>query len=145
MKKKVTYNITIMKEIYSIQGIIFQEGSVFGLGHKPGIGTAVTIQKAMLYSMFHAVVGPSDDGKTLCGHMNDQWGDSEITNFKISEEEMSFTKKYANRPPINYLFQPSSNKNSVWLGKYIGFDCGKGVAKCIVVPIDENFFEPTIF
>lgn len=145
MKKKVTYIliVTIMKKFYLIQGVIFQEGSFFSLGNKLEIGVAVKIHKAMFYAMFHAVVGSSDDEKEVfCGQMNDKWGDSEITDFKMSKKELSFTKKYENRPPINYFFNIKAG--NVWMGRYTGADCGKGTSKCIVTPVNEYFFKPTL-
>ncbi len=128
-------------EMYSLQGIIFQQGHAFGIGHKPGIGAAVRIEKAFNYGMFHAVVGPSEENsEELCGHMNDRWGQSKITNFQISEEGVSFTKWYTNRPPIDYVL--SNKKENIWIGTWEGEDCGTGVCKCIVNEIDESFFNP---
>jgi len=129
-----------MKKLYSIQGIIFQQGYVFGLGNKPRVEIAVKIQETMIYAMFQAVVGPSEEDESFCGHMNDKWGNSKITNFKISDEVLSFTKMYKNRPPINYFYDKKDG--DVWFGGYIGIDCGRGISKCIVVPINEYFFDP---
>jgi hypothetical protein len=129
------------EKLYSLQGIIFQKGLVLGLGEKSGIGIAVKIQQAINYGMFHAIVGPSEeDPKILCGHMSDRWGNSKITDFKISEEELSFTKWYENRPPIDYTFV--FKKENVYHGVYEGDDCGTGLCKCIVNEINKSFFDP---
>ncbi len=129
------------EKLYSLQGIIFQRGYAFGLGQKPGIGTAVKIMQTINHGMFHAIIGPSEENpKELCGQMNDCWGQSKITNFQITDEELSFTKWYERRPPIDYVF--TNKKENVWHGMYEGEDCGMGTCKCIVNEIDELFFEP---
>lgn len=140
MKKNSQFKFNIMEKFYTIQGIIFQQGRIFGLGNKLGIGTAVKIQEAMIYAMFHAVIGPSEEGESFCGHMSDRWGNSAITNFKISDEELSFTKHYEDRPPINYLY--GKKDGNVWFGGYAGINCGRGISKCVVLPINEYFFDP---
>ncbi len=128
-----------MKKLYLIQGIIFQNDHVLGIGYKPDIGTAVTIQKAMLYAVFNGVIGPLNEEGDYGGEMNDKWGESSITNFKISDTELSFTKQYKNRPPIEYLFD--EKEGSTWIGTYQGQDCGTDDSKCFVTEIDESFFE----
>lgn len=128
-------------KLYSLQGIIFQQGYAFGLGQKPGIGTAVKIQKAFNYGMFQAIIGQSEENENeLCGHMSDRWGQSKITNFKLDDKELSFTKWYDRRPPIDYVF--TDKKENVWLGNWEGEDCGTGPCKCVVAEIDESFFDP---
>jgi hypothetical protein len=129
------------KKLYSLQGIIFQKGDFFSLGEKPGIGTAVKIEQAINYGMFHAIVGPSEeDPEILLGHMHDRWGYSVITNFILSDNELSFTKKYSGRPPIYYVFVEKNG--NAWHGTYEGVDCGKGTSKCFIIETDESFFDP---
>ncbi len=125
-------------QLYSIQGIIFQSGHTHGIGYKPGIGEAVTIQDAMIFAMYHGVVSEEE---TLCGHMHDKWGDSQVTNFKVSETELTFSKFYDRRPEIRYRFIKKTD--DVWFGSWEGEDCGTGQSKCILTPIDESFFEVT--
>jgi len=128
------------KKLFSIQGILFQEGHALGLGDKPGVGLAVKIQKAMVYAIYHGVVGPSEDGESFCGQMHDRYGDSEISELLIGDTFLQFTKKYQNRPPILYSFREKNG--NVWIGTWMGDDCGVGKSKCIVTQIEESFFDP---
>ncbi len=129
------------KQLYLIQGIIFQNGNILGTAYKPGIGVAVSIQKVMIYAICNGIVGPSAVKEIYNGHMTDKWGESGITDFKISDTELSFTKNYANRPPIEYYFD--KKEGNIWLGSYQGRDCGTGDSKFIVTEINESFFEPS--
>jgi len=129
-----------MKTLYSIQGIIFQHGHVFGTAQKPGIGTAVTINDAIIFAMFHGIVGRDQiEPDMFCGQMNDKWGASDITEFQLSDTELKFKKCYRSRPEIQYLF--TQKEGDVWIGEYSGRDCGRGQTKCIITPITESFFE----
>ena len=133
-----------MKKLYLIQGIIFQRGHVFGLSYKSGIGTAATIQSATIHAICNGIVGEDDDDLMnddgyLSGEMNDKWGHSQITLFKLTDTTLNFAKHYANRPPIFYSFD--KKEGNVWIGKYQGNDCGTGQSKFIITPIDEFFFE----
>jgi len=129
------------KQLYSLHGIIFQAGMVFGTATKPGVGLAVTLEKAMMYSMFHSVVGLEDEHEDeYSGTMTDKWGYSAITHFKMTDSEISFQKQYDRRPPITYSFM--KKEGDVWHGTYSGRDCGEGTSKLTVVPIDESFFYP---
>lgn len=129
------------KQIYSLQGIIFQKSMAVGTAYMPGIGIAATINKVMNYGMFHAVVSTDEvDTRILSGMMSDRWGISVITDFIMNENGLTFQKQYENRPPINYSFREC--KENIWYGTYSGPDCGKGAAKLIVTPIEESFFEP---
>lgn len=56
----------------------------------------------MNYAMFFGVVGPSMDSETLSGQMTDRTGDSIITELKIEDDVLSFTKTYHGRPSISY-------------------------------------------
>lgn len=129
------------EQLYSLQGIIFQKGHTFGTAHKPGVGIAVTMQEAVNYSMFHAVVSTDEyEPQTLSGHMSDRWGQSTITEFIMNENGISFKKEYGGRPPIRYSFR--EKKDDIWYGTYTGPDCGTGTTKLIVTPINELFFTP---
>lgn len=131
------------KKIYLLQGIIFQEGYVFGLGYKTRIGFAATSNKAMRFSLFQGVVGSSSiDSSNYFGNMVDKWGESDITNFSMNESEniLTFEKHYPNRPLIKYFFD--KKEGQTWLGTYKGSDSGSGSAKLIVTESDEGFFIP---
>ena len=127
------------QKFYSIQGFIFQEGNILAIGIKSGSGASFNLEKAMARAVFSSIVGPSEEENVFCGNMSDIWGDSEIKDFKINTVELSFTKYYANRPPIFYSFK--KGESNTWIGGYSGEDCGKGTSKCLVNEIDESFFQ----
>jgi len=128
------------KQIYLIQGIIFQENPVLKLANKQDVEFALEIAIAMMFTMFHGIVGPLNEGEGFGGQMHDRWGDSLIVDFKINEDELEFTKKYEKRPPIFYSFK--KGKGDVWIGGWHGPDCGNGKCKCVVVSADEAFLVP---
>lgn len=139
--KHFKYAVMEKEKLYALQGIIFQKGFSFAIGEKPGIGTAAKIEQTFNYGMFHAVIGPSSENpEILCGHMSDRWGNSIITDFMISEKELSFAKRYTNRPAIHYIF--GNKEDGTWKGIYEGPDCGRGTCKCVVIEINESFFDP---
>lgn len=128
------------QNIFSLQGIIFQEGHDFGLANNPGMGISLTINTAMRYAMFHGVVGPNEENPTvLSGNMEDPWGQSLIHEFTISEEMITFKKQYQRRPIIDYLFK--QKENGIWIGTYSGPDCGIEKTKMIVTALTESFFD----
>ena len=129
------------KTLYSLQGIIFQSNKALTLGYKPGIGTAVMIQDIINYSMFHSIVSTDDENPSsglLTGAMHDRWGDSIITDFRMTPNHIGFTKTYFGRPAI-YFNYPKHDVH--WEGKYHGADCGSGNTKIMVIEIEESFFE----
>lgn len=129
-----------MKKLYFLQGIIFANGLIAGSSGEQSIGIAPKIKRAVRTGVFQAITGLEEDPENLSGYMNDYWGNSKVTNFKISDEELSFTKNYEdNSTVMNYLYNKKDGE--VWLGEYTSTDCGNGTSKCIVVPIDENFLE----
>lgn len=127
-----------MKKLLSIQGVFFQ--GVFDpfIAQKPGIGTAVALRKIVEYSMYYAIVYPHDTHDDIfVGAMSDRYGYSTITELKISDTELSFTKTYDGRPPIYYSFTKTSD--NTWEGTWQGTDCGNGTSRCIITEIDESF------
>ena len=128
-----------MNKIYLLQGIIFQNGSIYGIGNKPGIGSAATIKPAMIFAMFHGIVGPNVLNE-LTGEMSDKWGESSITNFELTENTLTYIKHYNCRPPIHYSF--TKKEDGSWSGKYSGIDCGEGEANIHVVETFESFLSP---
>ncbi len=135
------------RNLYALQGIIFQQGKIFGTAYDQSIGIVATIKDAMIFAMFHGIVGSSKDNeKGFCGSMNDKWGESKITNFRLSDSELSFTKQYlikgmpyTGRPVIEYVFD--KKEGGIWFGTYSGQDCGEGKSKCVVTKIKESFFD----
>jgi hypothetical protein len=131
----------VKARLYLVQGIIFQQGHTFGLGNKPGIGTAVTIQNAMHFALCNGIMGSDEETPDLYGGvLNDRWGDSDISEGSLTETELKFTKRYKNRSPIYYVF--NKKVENVWYGTYSGKDSGTGSSKIILTEINSSFLEP---
>ena len=127
------------KKFFLIDVLVYRPVLGFGFNYEPSTDTTEKIRNAMVNSM-HGIIGPSEDEKTFCGHMHDISGDSEITNFKISDTKLSFTKQYKGRSSVNYLF--TKKDGEVWLGEWEIKNGAGGDSKCVVVPINESFLEP---
>ncbi len=106
-----------------------------------GVGIAATITPVMTHGVFYGVVGIEEDG-TYSGEMNDHWGPSVITDLTVLDDYISFRKSYKNRPPILYTFD--KKEEGLWIGSYDGRDSGSGIAKLIITPLNESFFQPYI-
>ena len=127
-----------MKKIFLIQGILFQDGEILGIGLDDEIGERVKVQKIMRYAIYHGIFSATKAGDVL-GVMSDKYGESEIFNITLSKQELSFDKKYKNRPLIHYSF--SKKDGNIWIGEFRGPDCGIGKSKCIITEVNESFFE----
>ena len=132
-----------MKKILLIQGVFFQAMHAFSIGYKPGEGAAAMVGDSLRFGIFYGVAGPQSDSDTpqdgtYSGRMHDYVGYSAITNLKVTDTEVSFTKQYDHRKPIAYTFT-KKDPFGVWVGGYNGHDCGTGLAKCLITEVDENF------
>ena len=107
-----------MKKSYSIFVIFFQKGIKSG-------------------NTFHVLISQEENGGLSYNHANDLFGDSQITNFETSDKKLSFTKRYENRPPIDFHFLKN---REFWSGFYKGNDVENGKCNCFVSPIEEYFF-----
>lgn len=121
-----------MKKIILIQGVFFQDRNALFIDND----LAAKIKNVMTFTVFHAIIGPNDNGK-LSGQMHDKVGDSMITEFTLSDTAMTFTKNYLGRPPIYYRF--TKGDFNQWIGGYHGNDCGSGQSKCILTETNESF------
>ena len=130
-----------MKKILLIHGVFFQAQYGFGIGYKPGIGSAVTLEKVVRQGVYSAIVGPGDNpsSEVFLGQMHDYVGYSAITDFKMTETELRFTKRYGGRKPISYVF--TEKEGNVWTGTWEGIDCGRGVTRCVVTEVTEGFLQ----
>lgn len=130
-------------EIYLLQGVFFFEDSSLGIGYDLLIGERATIQTFQAYATFQAVISPYVDGcEGFGGGMSDRFGESLLSDVKISEKKISFAKQYKNRPPIYYQFENKGGKGTWWEGTYKGKDTGEGLAHCLVQIVNNSFFMP---
>ncbi len=127
--------------LYLIHGIYFYEASLPGIGYKPGIGEAVIMRHGNCYSLFSGVIAPllnsTPDKNEYGGNLTDYFGESFLTDVKISTNKLSFKKTY--KDSKNILKYSFKKEGDVWLGSYKGKNI-KGLAKCFLQKIDESFF-----
>lgn len=133
---------------YLIQGFFFQDHMFFGVGYRSPDGAVATVNVAKnAQFMFAGSIWtePSLDSK-LVGHMVDEFGHAEIGDIKISDQALKFSKRYETtrglrkRPPIFYVFDRKDGES--WIGTYEGKDAGKGIARCMLTSVPDDFFEP---
>jgi hypothetical protein len=70
--------------------------------------------------------------------MTDPAGESELSDIRMTETELLFTKKYLHREDsIEYTFwkQP----DGTWKGVYAGSACGTGKSRCILTQVSDDF------
>ena len=129
------------RNVYALQGVFFQHNWAMAIGHNVTIGEAVAIVPQMMMTMFHAVVGKTEFSESIVGMMADQYGESSITDFVMTETKMSYTKKYMQRRDMIY-YEFTEKRGDVWYGKWHGSDVGEGTTKCIVNEVAETFLIP---
>jgi len=126
--------------LYAIQGFFFPN-------HDMGIGVSyatreahVMVFTAMVRNIFAGAIGPDPDDETeLVGFMTDLYGQSELVNVKISEEQMSFTKLYfKHQSLVNYSFNKQAS--GLWVGEWTGPKVGAGLAQCLLTKVSRDFF-----
>jgi hypothetical protein len=125
---------------YLIQGLFFQAQDRIKLGI--GDGTDSGVAESLFRIMFAGFISPQIvEGKpVLVGEMNDQNGESTLTDIIIEPESLQFIKQYNGSPlKIKYIFQL---KNGIWVGEYFEPSIGSGQARCILTEVPEEFFSP---
>ncbi|MCF7843513.1 hypothetical protein K9M47_01300 [Candidatus Gracilibacteria bacterium] len=124
---------------FFISGIFWQIGMFPYIGHSPKIGEVVMIGEAQVEAVFSGMIGNRIIDSRSDGFLHDVYGNSELTDFEIRENNMQFTKCYLRRDDeILYDFEKS--EGGVWIGRWHGKRVGEGNAKCILTEIPETFF-----
>ncbi len=122
-----------------IQGMFFQERQFTRISHEGG-DARLMISSGVARCMYSGIIFPTPDPENpdVIGCMTDHFGDSEIFDFVMRNNEIRFTKKYTNRPDtIGYSFKLVG---SIWVGGYEGDAVGKGFSNCIVTEVTDEFF-----
>jgi len=127
-------------EVFLIQGLFFTEDYALGIGFDPEIGERVIMKPAMFRTMFAGII-KLDEGGNGEGALFDYYGDSILTNIKLTEEKLNFVKKYNNRNDI--ICYKLKKVAGLWVGFYNGQATGKGAVRCILQATDEKFFLPS--
>lgn len=127
------------KRAWLIQGFFFQERMFLGVKHRAESegGVGVFMQPGIMSHMWSGVIWTTEDDK-LTGELLDDFGDSVLTNIEITDDKLSFTKRYHQRgDDIQYTF---AKVRKHWVGEYSGDAVGKGTARCILTEPSEEFF-----
>jgi|GEM_PF-1695683 len=126
-----------------IQGLFFQWQDGVGIAYSHE-GAIPVIQQAMVRSHFAGAIWEDPESGKLEGNLTDHYGDSTLFDIEISETELSFVKRYVQRPQsdfhaIHYKFEKHGTD---WVGGYNGEATGDGMARCIITEVTEDFFDP---
>lgn len=126
-----------------IQGFFFQIQHWLGIAHRSEAegGVGVVINEGLCRYMYSGVIFPNPHNEhELIGEMFDHFGESKLFDVKITEEEVSFAKKYDNRSDI--IYYKFWREGELWIGEYSGSATGKGGAKCTIVEAPDSLFLP---
>lgn len=124
---------------FFINGIFWQSGMFPYIGHAPGIGEVVMVGQAQIEAVFTGMIGERIIDGRSDGFLHDVYGNSELTDFGITETNMQLTKRYLHRSDeILYDFEKS--EGGIWIGRWHGKRVGEGNAKCILTEIPATFF-----
>lgn len=129
---------------YLVAGSFFEWQEAIDLEHS--INTGELWARAALTSSLYVGVICDDPDITesgvpiLVGNMADEYGESKISDITLTDTEFKFSKKYAGRKDtIFYTFQKDGEK---WVGEYSGTNVGKGLSRCVLTLIPDDFFDP---
>lgn len=128
---------------FLIQGMFFQNNHWLGLETRPIDGVVTMIYSGLCQYMFAGAMwqDPNHVLGDLTGHMQDSFGNSVLSDIRISESEVTFTKAYDRKEDlIRYTFK--RQEGQIWIGEYEGEACGTGVSSCIITKVDSEFFQP---
>lgn len=124
-------------QAYAIQGFYFQERQTFGIRMIPIKGAVVVVHEGITRNMFSGVIWQDASTGTWAGEMEDQVGQASLEVVWLTETELRFVKRYAQRnDDIGYVFR--LDKDGVWVGSYEGPLVGEGKAVCLLTPIPEH-------
>lgn len=128
---------------FLIQGIFFQNQQWLGLGVRQIEGVIAVVHSGLCQFIYAGVMwqDPEHVMGGLTGHMQDACGNSALSDIYVSEFEVRFTKKYERRKDvIRYTFKVRDGQT--WVGEYEGEACGKGISRCLITEVGEEFFQP---
>ncbi len=126
-----------------IQGFFFQNQHWLSIAHRSEVegGVGVVINEGLCRCMYSGVIFPNPHNEQeLIGEMFDHFGESELFDVKITQEEAQFAKKYDNRNDI--IYYKFRREGELWVGGYSGSATGSGGAKCTIVEAPDSLFLP---
>jgi hypothetical protein len=98
----------------------------------------------LCYYHFSGMIHPSESkDSVLAGQLTDRFGDSILSNVRIDEKIVSFTKIYKHRAdPIFLVLRKSSKMHNLWVGTYAGEKTGAGKVNCFITEVPLEFLTP---
>jgi hypothetical protein len=129
---------------FLIQGLFFQDRQWLGVGNRPGDGVVAIFHSGLCRHMFAGAVwqDPERVQGVLTGTMHDAFGDSILTDIRIDESEVSYSKMYLRRGGGNFIhYTFRKRKGLEWVGEFNGVDCGNGISTCLVTEVGDDFFQ----
>lgn len=129
--------------IYLVQGLFWQDKLTYGIGQKPSLGQAEYATRGLHHSLFSGVIAPppTNPEAPLEGALQDNYGESTLSDVILTEEKLEFTKKYDHRSnEVRYTF--NKKVAGFWIGAWEGSDVGTGFAKCVIMPVGPDYFDP---
>jgi hypothetical protein len=131
----------MLSELYLIQGVFFQERQSLEVAHLPVEGAVAVVRDCLHHFMFAGIL-EVDPEKVLSGYrgaMQDYFGESQVSNGRLTEDTLYFTKKYQHRSDtIEYKLTKEDSRT--WVGEYNGLVTGTGRVRCLLTPITSDFF-----
>jgi hypothetical protein len=131
--------------MYFIQGVFYQNSEGLDVACKPGEGMVAVIRKALYQYTYAGFIWKEKENLMgeLVGDMQDYYGLSNLSTIHVSDRQISFIKKYHDRKDwISYVF--TKKDGNTWVGQYDGSETGKGVTRCILTEVNEDFFDPLL-
>lgn len=126
----------LKKKIFLITVII--PPSSCGIERKLDLGIDAMISMAINFAIGHGIV-VENEPDIFSGYMKDVWGKSEITNFKLNDTELNFSKRYPDS--LEILFSFKKKDGNMWIGNSSGKCFDYTQIKCIITPTDDSFVE----
>jgi hypothetical protein len=129
-------------KMYLVQGMFFTEERIMAIGFDSEIKERAMMKLAISRAMFSGIIKLPEGEENGEGALLDHYGESILTNVKLSNENgtVTFSKRYNGRSDfIKYFLK---RENAFWVGYYQGSATGKGAVRCILSPIDKEFFTP---
>lgn len=108
---------------------------IHGLFFQKGPRKCVGVEDREMYS---GIIRRHKTTGDLSGGLTDRWGRSKLSNIQLSEDRLSFTKRYDFRPALEYAFVLHEG---IWLGSYTGLDAGRGESWCILHEVKDEMFD----
>jgi hypothetical protein len=123
--------------MFLIQGCFFQQQDTLRVTPND----VLVARDQLVYDMFAGFIWQDELRSTLVGGMWDHYGESNLENIYIGEY-FAFTKLYDRREDtIRYDFQ-QRDAHGGWIGIYEGIAVGKGLARCNLTEVSDDYFNP---